>query len=227
MTPRLSALLASLLATLLLVAGCGGSSNSQPPAQRLAAAKAKLDKTPGVRIKLATPSLPRGVNGVLSATGTGTKAPAFTGTISVVQNGLSIAVPVIAVNGKTYVKIGTWSAIDPAKFGAPDPAQLFASGGLSTLLDKVSGLKSGGDTRNGSQILSTFTGTVPGSAAASILPSASKAKSFKATFLLDGSDTLVKAVITGAFYAGSPDVTYNIDFSDYGAHPDIKPPAGA
>ena len=165
-----------LLLVVGLVSGCGGPEKStKSPAQRLAAAQKFLEKTDGVEIALSTPQLPPGVQGILKAAGVGTKQPAFKGEISVVQNGLSVNVPVRAVGGDVYIQFGgSWRKIDPADFGAPDPADLFkVDGGLASLLSDVEGAKAGKDTRDGKRILSTITGKIPGNRVAEVIPSAS------------------------------------------------------
>jgi lipoprotein LprG len=210
-----------------LVSGCGGAEKpDKPVAQRLATAQKFLEKSNGVQIALGTPQLPQGVQGILKATGIGTKQPAFKGEISVVQNGLSVKVPVRAVNGDVYIQFGgRWQKIDPADFGAPDPADLFrVDGGLASLLSDVEGAKAGKDTREGKRILSTITGKIPGSRVAEVIPSASAKAPFDATFTLDDTDHLTKVVLKGPFYPKADDVTYTIAFSDYGSSTIVTAP---
>lgn len=214
-------LLGVMLLALTLVSGCGGDAkkSTKSPAQRLASAQGFLEKADGVTISLSTPQLPQGVQGILKATGVGTKQPAFKGEITVVQNGLSINVPVRAVDGKVHIQFGgSWQTIDPSKFGAPDPADLFKTdGGLASLLSDVEGAKAGKDTRDGKRILSTISGKIPGSRVAEVIPSASDDTPFAATFTLDDTDHLTKVVLNGPFYPKADDVTYTISFSKYGS----------
>jgi len=232
MTLRTSGRTWLLVGVVLLIlgstAGCGGGSKAsdKPVGDRLAAAKKYLDGTKGVTIAMSTPSLPKGVQGILKATGVGTKAPAFKGKISVVRSGLSIEVPVISVDGDVYIQFGgSWQKIDPAAFGAPDPADLFQSdSGLSTLLTEVRGAKAGKDTREGKEVLSTIGGKVPGKKVSAIIPTASATTDFDATFVLDDKDHLVTAVLSGPFYPDADDVTYTIKFSGYGKTETIKAP---
>jgi lipoprotein LprG len=225
---RTAVLLAVLLMVLGSAAGCGGGSKAsgKPVGDRLAAAKSYLDATKGVTISMSTPSLPQGVQGILKATGVGTKAPAFKGKISVVRSGLSVEVPVISVGGDVYIQFGgSWQKINPSDFGAPDPADLFQpTSGLSTLLTDVSGAKAGKDTREGKNILSTISGKVPGKKIAAIIPTAKATSDFGAKFVLDDQDHLVTAVLTGPFYPDADDVTYTIKFSSYGKTETIKAP---
>ncbi|WP_229660935.1 LppX_LprAFG lipoprotein [Marmoricola endophyticus] len=213
----------------LVVSGCGGDGgggDTRAAADRIGNARTALSEADGLTIALGTEKLPQGVQGVLKASGTGTSAPAFKGEITVVQSGLSVDVPVIAVAGKVYVKfVGTWRTIDPATYSAPDPASLFGpSGGISTLLRGLEDVKAGKDTRDGKQVLSTVTATVPGTAVATIIPSADKGAGFRATFTLDDDDRLQKAVVTGPFYGDADDATYTLRFSDYGKTIPISAP---
>ena len=225
------AALASILVILLgLLAGCGGSDSgggdATSPADRLATAEKTLATTKGVTLSLKTDKLPQGTNGILSAKGLGTDAPAFKGTISAVLNGLSGELPVVAVDNKVYVQLfgAPFKAVDPADFGAPDPATFFGpEGSLPGLLSNVTSVKAGDDVRDGSQVLSTITGKIPGSAVKKLFSSAGDSE-FDAVFTLDDSDHLVGARVSGPFYGGSGDLTYTIDFSKYGASEPISAP---
>lgn len=227
MKTRALALIAVTVLVLGGVAGCGGTKKPDKPVpERLATAQKYLNETDGVKIGLSTPALPQGVQGVLKADGIGTKQPAFKGNITVVQNGLSVQVPVVAVDGKVQIQFGgSWQTIDPKKFGAPDPASLFTSdGGLATILTDVQGAKAGKDTRDGKRVLSTITGKVSGQRVSSIIPSATSTSDFTATFTLDDTDHLTKVVLTGPFYPKAAPVTYTITFSDYGSTEIITAP---
>ena len=71
--------------------------------------------------------------------------------------------------------------------------------------------------RDGKEVLTTYTGTVPGDGGrrgASRAPT--RQATFDATFTLTDDDRLDKAVLTGPFYPDADDVTYTITFDDYG-----------
>lgn len=228
-TVRLLVVLLSLVAATVL-AGCGGSdkSSGETPRQTLAAAKRNLDRTSGVRIGLSTPRLPSGVSGLLSAQGVGTHAPAFAGTIKVAAGGITADASVVAVDGKVHAKLPfslKFVTIDPADYGAPDPADLMSShGGLSSLLTSAEHVKQGKQVRQGKVVLRSYTGTVPGRAVAAVIPSASAKADFDATFTVTDQQRLTKAVLTGPFYPKASDVTYTVTFDDYGIHKKITAP---
>jgi lipoprotein LprG len=229
---RLTVLLVAAVTGLAGLTSCSGSgSPSKPavsPATHLARAKAALDATSGVRIGLSTPKLPSGVSGLLGATGIGTHAPAFDGSIKVSATGVTADAAVVAVGGTVYAKLPfttTFVKIDPADYSAPDPASLLAKdGGLSSLLTAATGVKKGKQERSGKVVLTGFTATVPGKAVARVIPSASPGAAFAARFTLTSGDRLSQAVLTGPFYPRADDVTYTISFDDYGTKKNITAP---
>jgi lipoprotein LprG len=223
-----AAVLLAVLAPAL--AACqGGGQPEVTPKQALAGAKAELDKTPGVHIVLAAKKLPQNVSGLLSADGVGTHAPAFKGSIKVAAGGITADAKVIATQGKVYAVLPfttKYAEIRPADYGAPDPAELMSpDGGLSSLLTEARDVTAGKQQRSGDQVLSTYSGTVPGTVVASIIPSADAGQDFDVTFQVSSKDErLHEAVLTGPFYPRGGDVTYTVTFDDYGISPTITAP---
>lgn len=226
---RAALAVAALLAPLVL-SSCSGDDGSPDgsPEDRLAAAKSALDDTSGVRIRLATEKLPPGVSGLLSADGVATHAPAFDGGIKVAASGITADAEVVAVDGVVYAKLPfttKFVEIDPADYGAPDPARLMASeGGLSSLLTAAEDVETGEQVRDGDVVLTRFTGTVPGDAVKAVIPSAQADADFDAGFTLDDSDRLDQVVLTGPFYPGDDEVTYTVDFDAYDVDQAITAP---
>ena len=216
-------------AATLTLAGCSGDDAAdRTPAEVLAAAKATLDETSGVHIALETEDLPPKVDGILTAAGVGTHDPAFEGDLTVSSGGLAVDVPVVAAQGKVLAKLPfttQFVEVDPADYGAPDPADLMdADAGLSSLLTAAEGVEEGEQVRSGEDVLSGYTGTVPGRVVAGVIPSASPDSDFEAAFTVDAEDRLREAVLTGPFYPDTEDVTYTITFDDYGTTADIRLP---
>jgi lipoprotein LprG len=233
LTPRRrtrAALAVAAVVAPVLLASCSGadSSSEGTPEERLAAAKTTLDDTSGVHIRLAADSLPKGVNGLLSADGVGTHDPAFEGTIKVAASGITADAAVVAVGGVVQAKLPfttKFVPIDPADYGAPDPADLMnAEGGLSSLLTAAEGVEEGEQVRDGDAVLTKYTATVPGEAVASVIPSAAADADFDASFTIDDSDRLDEVVLTGPFYPDADEVTYTVDFVEYGIDKDIAAP---
>jgi lipoprotein LprG len=223
-------LLPAVLAGLLLTSGCsGGSGADADPATALKTAQQKLEETSGVSVSLTTDDLPEGVQGLESASGTLTDAPAYDGTLGVVTQIGSFSVPVKSVGGTVYAQIPLtpgWSDVDPAEYGAPDPAQLIsADKGVPAILAATENPESGKDIRGGTdnkEVLSTYTGTVPASAVAAIIPGASG--DFDATYAVTSDGELRQLALTGEFYSGQPENTYTLVLTDYGTTQDISAP---
>lgn len=224
----------ALVGTLALSACSGGGeekvSEDQTPEEVLAAAATTLSETSGVNLTLSTTDLPDGVSGITKADGVATNAPAFEGTITVIFAGQSVDVPVIAVDDVVYAQIPFspgWQDIDPGDYGAPDPATLInAETGFGSLIGVTSELEEGESVRGGadnSEVLTTFTGTVPGNAMKKVIPSSS-GDTFSAVYLVSDDGELRQAVLTGVFYPKSAEMTYTVDFADYDTSKDIVAP---
>lgn len=201
--------------------GCGGKDDAKSSdsalTARLVKAKAAIDGAETISVDLSTKSLPSGVTGLLSATGQGNHSPAFEGKVKVINGGASLGADVVAVGGTVYAKTSfapIFLTIDPASLKAPDPASLMkTSGGISDLMLKTTAVSDGGRTRDGSTVLSSIKGTLPGSVVQSIVPSADAAKAFKVTYRLTDKDELRDAMITGPFYPDAGTITYTVKVS--------------
>lgn len=230
---RLRLLAGGVLGLSLLLGGCGGGEEDGPkeksPTEVMARAKKLFDDATSVHLALATKSSPpAGSNGVLGADGDLTHDPAFKGDVKVVISGLTATVPVTAVDGKVYAKLPLstgYATIDPTEYGAPDPAD-FADPdkGLSALLSEIKDLKKGKETRSADQILTTYTGTLPGSAVKEIIPSASTKQTYETEVGVDEDGYATTVEVTGAFFSTDDDVTYDVKFSGYDKDVEITAP---
>lgn len=228
---RVRGLLVMVLTVMLVLTGCSGASTptkpDQPPNVRLAAAKKSLDAAAYVSFNLHVDGLPSGVEGLLSATGTGTHAPAFTGTVKV-KSGVDLTAPLVAVNGVVYAKLpfAGWSRLNPADYGAPDPADLLSrGGGVASLLAATTGLREGASERAGDHIYTSIHGMLTGAAMQRVFPSAGSGP-FIVSYLLDDNNDLTGVQITGPFYPGpgNGEQTYFIDVNVHASSVDIKAP---
>jgi lipoprotein LprG len=227
---RLRPLAAALAVPLLLLTACSGGDDDEPstPEDTLAEAKTKLDETSGVALSLTAGEIPDGLDALVEATGVGTNAPAFEGEIKVAVNNLSLEAPVVAVEGQVFAKLpftSKYNEIDPADYGAPDPASLMdPTAGLSSWLTALEDVEEGDETRDGDQVLTTYTGTLPGSAVAEVIPSASTDADFDATFSIDDEGRLAIAEVAGPFYGDGGEADYTVTVDDYGTDEDITRP---
>ena len=222
-----------LAGSLVTLAGCSGDeekvSSGKSPDDVMVLAKQTLDETSGVRLTLKADALPAGVSAISAAEGVGTHAPAFEGTLDVVFGGNEFEVPVVAVDGTVHAQVPLvpgWSDVDPAEYGAPDPAQLMSTDtGFSSLLPATDEVEEGESVRGGEnndEVLTEFTGTVAGDVVSNVIPSASG--DFDVTYTISAEGELRTAELTGVFYPDTEPMTYTIGFDDYGTEQDITAP---
>jgi lipoprotein LprG len=219
---RALALVAFVLVAPAILVGCGQSedkADEESPAKVMEQAKKQFDDASSVHIALSTDSVPTSGDGVLGATGDVTHDPAFKGDVKVLYKGFPAELPVTAVGGRVYAKLpfsAKIASIDPADYGVPDPAD-FADpeNGLSALLTKIEDLEKGKPTRSGDQILTTYTGTLPGAAVKKVIPSAEAGQSYETEVGVDDEGYASTVKVTGAFFTGNEDVTYDVKFTDY------------
>jgi lipoprotein LprG len=216
----------------LALAGCSGeesAADERTPEEVMALAKTTLDETSGVRISLEADQVPPNISAVAGAEGVGTHDPAFEGTLTVSLAGSRFDVPIVAVDGTVHAQIPLtpgWSDVDPEEYGAPDPAGLMSTEeGLSSLLPATTGLEEGESVRGGEnndEVLTEFTGTVPGDVVSNVIPSASG--DFEAVYTITADGELRAADLTGVFYPDTEPITYSLGFEDYGIEQDITAP---
>jgi lipoprotein LprG len=224
-------LLALALAPLSALAGCGG--DEQPaadatPDQVLALAKKHFDEAASVHLVMATDSKPSSGDAVLGAKGTLTHQPAFKGEVKVLLSGFNADVPVIAVGGKVWAKLPltpSYSTIDPSEYGAPDPADFAdTTKGISGLLLKMQHVEEAGTERDGKQVLTRYSGTLSGSYVGPIIPSADDDGTYKTVVGVDQDHRIVTLEVTGEFFTGGGDETYELTFDDYDKSVKISAP---
>ena len=135
----------------------------------------------------------------------------------------------IAVDDTVYAQLPFtpgWNKVNPKEYGAPDPSNLVGEDGFAGLLEQTESPEAGESVRGGAdntEILTTYTGTVPGSAMKSIIPSSS-GDSFDVEWQVTDDGELREATLTGVFYPHAEPMTYTVDFADYGTEKDITAP---
>lgn len=220
---------AALLATL---AGCtddGGEDAQEDLGARLESARASLDEAASVQLQLTTEALPDGVVGLVTADGVGNHDPAFEGTVTVESGTFGeIDADVVAVDGDVYAELPFrpgYSPVDPDQLGAPDPAALVATdGGVSGWLTSAADPASEGESRDGEEVLTAISGSLPGDVVAELIPSADAEADFPVEFRLTDDDVLRDATITGPFYPEGGEVTYKLSVEPSDENVDITAP---
>ena len=200
----------------LALSACSGgddSSNSDQSADdRLAEAKTSFDDAEFIGFTIKTDNLPDDVDGLVSAEGTGTHARRSRARSTCRRRSPS-APDLIAVDGKVYAELPIvgWQEIDPADYGAPNPGDLMdTSTGISSLFTATEDAKVGDSTRDGSEVLTTIDGTIPGADVQALFPSAGD-DTFDVSYTLTDDNDIEAITVTGPFY-GDADVTYDLDF---------------
>jgi lipoprotein LprG len=233
LTPRLTRITAAVALVLGLTAcssdDSGPKADEETPEEVLAAAASTLTSTSGVQLTLETDDLPEGIDALQKADGIATDAPAFEGSLTVTLSGQAFEVPVIAVDDTVNVQIPLtpgWTDVDPAAYGAPDPAGFLSpDNGFAAILGAATGLEKGDTVRGGAgndEILTTYSGSVPGEVVDRVIPGASG--DFDLTAQVTDDDELREMSLTGVFYSGSEPNTYTVGFDDYGTTKDIQAP---
>ncbi|WP_110238612.1 LppX_LprAFG lipoprotein [Nocardioides gilvus] len=231
---RVTLLPALLTVACLGLVACSGDSDegvhSEDPASVLAGAAETLSETSGTSLTLATDELPEGVNGITSAVGAVTDAPAFDGTLDIRLGGIDFDVPVIAVDGKVWAQIpltSGWSDIDPGAYGAPDPSGLIgADAGLVALLEATDDPTKQDTVRGGednSEVLTTYTGTIAGDVMKRVIPSSAD-DTFDVVHHVTSDGQLRQTEMTGVFYKDSDEMTYTLTVTEYGLDRTITKP---
>jgi len=209
----------ALLACVPLAACSDGESGGDTAAElagRLEAAREVLDGAESLQLRLATEALPDGTQGLVEADGVGNHEPAFEGTVTVAAGGLGqVDAELVSVDGDVEAKVGfvpRFTPIDPDDFGAPDPAELVDSdGGVSSWLTATEDLAEGEQSRDGEDVLTTVSGSLPGAEVQRLIPSADDSADFAVAYRLTDDDVLRDATIEGPFYVGTADVSYTLD----------------
>lgn len=207
----------------LALTGCGGDDKTTPKEkrnillERLTEARATIDNAQTVNIKLVAKDLPDGTSGLQSASGSGNDTPAFQGQVKYITGSSTISAEIIAVGAEVMAKPSfspVFITIDPASMKAPNPAAFFETNtGVSQILVQTTALKEIGKSRDGEDVLTAISGTLPGGVVRAVIPSADPAAPFDVVYRLTDDNELRDATITGPFYPKIGDVTYRLKLS--------------
>lgn len=229
----LPAALAPTLALALTLAACSGDEpQAEDPGALLAAAKATLDASSSVAVRVTSADLPAGSSALVGAQGTAARPASFEGELDVAIGGGTVSVGVVSVDDTVYVKTpfaSEYAVTDPADFGLRDPALLIdPDTGISSMLTEATQVALGDESRVEGEVVREVTAQIPGAVIERLLTSADPAQPMSAAFsVVEGSSELRRAVLTGPFLDAQVDSTYTIDLDQYGEEVEIRAPAGA
>lgn len=229
---RLSLLSAGVLALALVVTGCGGG-EEEPAAltaqERLDAARLKVEEVDALTINLTSTGVPDDVNGVQSAKGTGViegDLIKFEGEFQGRVSGITATAGILSIGDDTYMKLFTpdYAPIDLDELGAPNPTAFFAPDtGVASLMAATSEVTEGGKVREGRDILTEISGTLPGENVEALLRLGGPGRTFDVTYGLSDDNELRKAVLEGEFWEGTTS-TYTLLLTAYGTGIPIEAP---
>lgn len=239
MHTRVLSSLALTTALLLCATGCFGQDDDKgeavgegrTPQEVMELAKETLDEAEGVRLDLYAVDLPRDTEtALIEANGVVVRPASFEGQGKVRASGFEVDVELRAIDDDFWAKSpvlgNSWVKVDPADYGIPNPNELMApEGGLSELLLENEGLEEGDSVRGGAnndEVLTSFTGTLPGEAVAEVVSIAS-GDGFDMEYLVAEDGELREIRITGEFY-GTQELTYVVNLDDYGTTREIRAP---
>lgn len=226
---RRTLLSAGALALVLLMTGCGGGSGGQAAQERLDAAQAKIESAEAITIDLTSTEVPSNVDGVQAATGVGVidgDLIKFEGEFQGRVSGMTATVSILAIGDETYMKLFTpsYEPVDLSTLGVPNPTAFFAADtGLASILAATTEVATGGEVREGSEVLTEITGQLPGEKVKSLLNLGGPGRVFEVRYGLTENDELRKAVVTGEFWEGT-ESSYTLLLTDYGKVVPIESP---
>ncbi len=231
MPRRTGPIAVAVVAAALALAGCTetGVADTSPPAERLEDAQAALDAAGSVTLDLSSRDVPLRENGVTAAQGQGVvseEEPKFRGSITGTIGGVAGTVEVVAIGETTWIKFFTpeFEEADLEDLGAPNPAMFFHPGdGISSMLTATQDPVAGDDAREGSEVLATISGTLPGATVESVLDLGDGTGTYDVVYGLTENDQLRTATLTGPFFDGATS-TYTLVISDYGSPVEIGRP---
>jgi hypothetical protein len=226
-------LLALVLLTGQLLAGCGGgNSDSQTAPDLLAQAKTTLDDATSAHFVLDSTGAPDTGTLLVGGEGDIARPASFQGTLKVRALGSTLDLKVVSVDGTVYAQLpftSSYTKVDPAQFGFGDPGALLdPDTGISQLLAKAESAKLGDEKRVGGEVVREVTAEIPGTLVEQILTSQDPSKPVQARFFIaTETGELRRAELTGPFYTAGTDATFTLQLSDFGADVQITaPPTG-
>ncbi len=167
--------------------------------------------------------MPKGANGIISGRRLGQAPAGVQGHASRCASAASQAdAEITSVGGEVYAKLplvpGT-NKIDPKAFGLPDPATLFShrSRPHDAAHRDADAEGRGRQVRQGSEVLTTIKGTLPGAAVVDLFLIGDRNGTFQATYGLTDADELRQVALTGPFFGAGTSSTYTLTLDQYGA----------
>jgi hypothetical protein len=224
-------LLALALLAVPVLTACSGddATEADSAADLLAHAKHTLDEADSVHFVLDSEGAPDAGTALVGGEGDIARPAAFDGTLKVLAMGSTLDLAVVSVDGTVYAQLpftSGFSVVDPAQFGFGDPGALIDPGtGISQLLAEAESAELGEERRVDGEVVREVTADLPGELVEQLLASEDPARAVRARFsIAEESGELLRAELTGPFFAAEDDATYILELSDFGADVEITAP---
>jgi hypothetical protein len=224
-------LLALVLLAVPVLTACSGDDapETDSAADLLAHAKHTLDEAQSVHFVLDSEGAPDAGTALVGGEGDIARPAAFDGTLKVLAMGSTLDLAVVSVDGTVYAQLpftSGFSVVDPAQFGFGDPGALIDPGtGISQLLAEAESAELGEERRVDGEVVREVTADLPGELVEQLLASEDPARAVRARFsIAEESGELLRAELTGPFFAAEDDATYILELSDFGADVEITAP---
>jgi hypothetical protein len=224
-------LLALALLAVPVLTACSGddATEADSAADLLAHAKHTLDEADSVHFVLDSEGAPDAGTALVGGEGDIARPAAFDGTLKVLAMGSTLDLAVVSVDGTVYAQLpftSGFSVVDPAQFGFGDPGALIDPGtGISQLLAEAESAELGEERRVDGEVVREVTADLPGELVDQVLASEDPARAVRARFsIAEESGELLRAELTGPFFAAEDDATYILELSDFGADVEITAP---
>jgi hypothetical protein len=224
-------LLALALLAVPVMSGCsgGGDGDTESAADLLAQAKRTLDGTESLHFVLDSEGAPDTGTELVGGEGDIARPASFEGTLQVLALGSTLDLAVVSVDGTVYAQLpftSGYSVVDPGQFGFGDPGALIdPETGISQLLAEAESAELGEERRVDGEVVREVTADLPGDVVERILTSQDPTRAVRALFsIAEESGELLRAELTGPFFAAEDDATYILELSDFGADVEITAP---
>ena len=225
-------LLALALFAVPALTACSGDDapETESAAELLAHAKHTLDEAESVHFVLDSEGAPETGTALVAGEGDIARPAAFEGTLQVLAMGSTLDLAVVSVDGTVYAQLpfsSGFSVVDPAQFGFGDPGALIdPETGISQLLAEAESAELGEERRVDGEVVREVTADLPGDLVEQILTSQDPTRAVRALFsIAEESGELLRAELTGPFFAAEEDATFILELSDFGADVEITAPA--
>jgi lipoprotein LprG len=223
-------LLALALLAVPALTACGGEeAETDSAADLLAHAKHTLDETESLHFVLDSEGAPQTGTALVGGEGDIARPASFEGTLQVLALGSTLDLDVVSVDGTVWAQLpftSEMTEIDPAEFGFGDPGALIdPDTGISQLLAKAESAELGEERRVDGEVVREVTAELPGQLVEQLLTSEDPTRPVQARFsIAEESGELLRAELTGPFFAAEDDATYTLELSDFGADVEITAP---